>query len=102
MATHAELYGTPTVPELNGHAKANVLHISGTGTSLLVPLMLMKTVDPEVVSVALPYTWQLLDRLIPFQVPPVTVSVAVEAVAVNVIVPGMVTGEPLPQVTVRL
>jgi hypothetical protein len=61
--------------------------------------MVIPTVDPELVRVAEPVTVQLPDE-IPSD--PCAVIVSVEAVAVKVVLPGIVTGELLPQVTVKL
>jgi hypothetical protein len=65
-----------------------------------VPLTVMGTVEPELVSVAVPVTVQLVSRGEPGQVP-VAVSVAVVPAAVNVMLPGFVVVEP-PQVSVKL
>jgi hypothetical protein len=61
---------------------------------------LVLTVDPELVSVAEPVALQ--SPVSPVNFPPCVVTVSLEAVAVKVFTPGNVTGEPLPQVTVRL
>ena len=99
-ATKLELYGTPTCPVLAGHANVKVLVGQLSVAGLMPwPLMLMVTVDPELVSVAEPVTVQL--PVVPVKVPDAA-TVRVLAVAVKVTLPGIVTGEPLPQVTVKL
>lgn len=100
LATRLELYGTPTCPVLAGHA--NVKLFDGQLSVALPswPLMLMETVDPELVSVAVPVTLQLPTSALPKV--PEAVTVRELEVAVNVTLPGTVTGELLPQVTVKL
>jgi hypothetical protein len=61
--------------------------------------MLMVTVEPRLVRVAVPVTLQF--PAVPEKVPD-AVTVRVLAVAVKVVLPGIVTGELLPQVTVKL
>lgn len=87
---------------LEGHANINVVvgQLSVAGL-VPAPLMSMETVDPLLVSVAVPVTWQMVDKLPPAKVPE-AVTVSVLAVAVKVVLPGIITGEPPPQVTVKL
>jgi hypothetical protein len=61
--------------------------------------MLMLTVDPELVSVAVPVTMQ--SPVVPVKDPD-AVTVWVVAVALKVTLRGIVIGVPLPQVTVKL
>jgi hypothetical protein len=61
--------------------------------------MLMVTVEPELVRVAEPVTIQVL--AVPPKAPD-AVTASVLAVAIKVTLPGIVTGEPPPQVTVKL
>jgi hypothetical protein len=99
MAAKLELYGTPTCPVLAGHANIKVEgQLRG---AIPWPLMVMATVDPELVSVAEPVASQL---------PPVSdgvklpeaVTVSVLAMAVKVTLPGIVVGELMPHRTVKL
>jgi hypothetical protein len=101
VALKQEVYGTPTVPVLAEHTNIKVEgQLSGAGL-VPFPLMLMATVEPELVSVAEPVTSQL---------PPVSDGVklpdagtlSVPAVAVKVTLPVVVVGELLPQTTVKL
>jgi hypothetical protein len=61
--------------------------------------MLMLTLDPELVSVAEPITLHL--PVVPVKVPD-AVTVSVPAVALKVTLPGIVSGELLPQAIVKL
>jgi hypothetical protein len=61
----------------------------------------METVDPELVSVAVPVTMQ--EPVVPVaEKAPDAVTLSVLSVAVKVMLPGTVTGVPPPQVTVKL
>ena len=97
--------GLPGIAEsLGGITQAGVgqLSVAGAPVTLLMvksPLLVL-TVDPELVSVAEPVTLQ--PPVSPVKVPPAVVTVSVEAVALKVVEPENFTGEPLPQVTVRL
>lgn len=104
MATKLELYGTPCVPVLDEHDNVTVeghMSVAAEDEPLMVsrPFAVL-TVDPELVSVAVPVAVQLPP--IPAKVPPDVVTVSELAVAIKVVLPGNVTGVPLPHVTVKL
>jgi len=67
----------------------------------LEPLIMMGTVEPEAVSTAEPVTVKLAVSGAPGQVPEI-VSVAVELVAVKLIVPGTTIGGPEVGVSVKV
>jgi len=67
----------------------------------LEPLIMMGTVEPEAVSTAEPVTVKLAVSGAPGQVPEI-VSVAVELVAVKLIVPGTIIGGPEVGVSVKV
>jgi hypothetical protein len=76
--------------------------LSGAAAPAPFPLMFISTVDPELVSLAVPVTSQLppLPEKVPERNVPDAVSVAVLALAVNVIFPVIVC-ELTPQVTLK-
>lgn len=84
----AKVFGCPVVLQFN--------------VAVFEPLMVIGTVDPLLVSVAVPAeTVQVLDRLPEGNQLPFPDSVAVEPLAVKTILPGTVIATPL-QVTVKL
>ena len=94
----------PTCPEPVAHVNVKVGQLSGAG---FVPWLftLMVTVDPELVSVAVPVTVQFPDMppKVPVAVTVAAVSVELPLlVVVKVILPGIVVGEEVPQVSVKL
>jgi hypothetical protein len=82
--------------------QAKAGQLSGTAAPAPLPLMFISTVDPELVSLAVPVTSQLppLPEKVPEGNVPDAVSVAVPALAVNVIFPVIVC-ELTPQVTLK-
>ena len=83
-----------------GHANVRV-EGQVTGVPPVMPLMVMGTVDPELVSVAVPVTVQLPIAVVE-KVPDPTVTVSVWLETVKVKLPVVVTGVPPLQVTVKL
>jgi hypothetical protein len=103
VADKQESNGTPTVPVVAG-SHANVKGLLGqlSGAPLVpLPLMLIPTVEPELVIVAVPVTMQLpVGMAEPKLAVAATLSVAAEAV--KVMLPGIVLGGALPHVSVKL
>jgi hypothetical protein len=97
LATRLESYERATCPEPAAHANVRAGQVNGAGL-VPWPFTFMVWVDPELVRVADPVTLQLPDM--PPKAP-VAVSVAVEAVAVNVMLPGTTLDEP-PHVRVKV